>query len=475
MTGKFFYPIICFILTYQKYYQEVKMLRKLLFIILLILVIINIVSGSGNKFQQDFSQIVKSLEKKHPGLSPYPLPAMDNKTWQELKKATSHKLSTCETRTDFYFIIRAFLQQLNDGHAYLSYSLRDKSLLPVMGAWFNNKYYIIHVADSRYQELLYSEITAFNEKPLKQIEKAVNQFLSFDQNNYHRLHKPIFGNNLYLTLKDYLISSKIITEDATTINISYIKNEIKKDIEVEFVKLQKPPQYNPFTRNEITSVQNKNFHKIIPDNNTLYVQLSGYQPLAKDFLNNLFKTLKDNKLDNLVLDLRNNGGGQNMDFLLQHFPQYLIKKEQNIYYSAKWMRRGNKNKKTFKGQQKIKPNKENLYFPGNVYLFTGNITFSSAALFTITMKDNGFAQIIGEPCGNNSTRYGQSTRIKLKNTQFHFAHSTAIWQRIQPDNKQKEQFITPHHTVNYQLNDYIEQRDPVWDFYLEYTNKKKLL
>lgn len=163
----------------------------------------------------------------------------------------------------------------------------------------------------------------------------------------------------------------------------------------------------------------------------------------RQFFRQSFKYLNKNHIPNLVIDLRNNGGGSVV--LSNLFTKYIVQKPFKIadsiyavsrkssysqYFNNYLQHRlflllltkkksdGNFHFRMFENKY-FKPKTGNRY-NGNVYVLTGGNTFSAASLFAKSVKGQGNVTIIGEETGGGA--YGNSAwllpQFTLPNTQL---------------------------------------------------------
>ena len=66
-----------------------------------------------------------------------------------------------------------------------------------------------------------------------------------------------------------------------------------------------------------------------------------------------------------------------------------------------------------------KSRKKGHDFDGGVYILSSVDTFSSAMDFTMLIQDNGIGKVIGEPCGNLPSSYGETSSFALPNSHIY--------------------------------------------------------
>jgi len=223
-------------------------------------------------------------------------------------------------------------------------------------------------------------------------------------------------------------------------------------------KVDKTLTLNSITEKEYTTSlikkpQSEPYAFTIRDNKYAYLNFRSMVNYDKfcHFCDSLFKVLDEKKINKLVVDLRENGGGNSglghclLSYIAdkpyrmagdskrkvsQQFKDYLIANKAvygNNYDDylklpvGSFMPLGSDNM--------TKPGKKEHRFKGKVCFLIGPYTFSSANMLAATVKDYHLFTLIGEPTGEAANHYGELCTIKLPNTGLLAFTSTTIWGR----------------------------------------------
>ena len=175
------------------------------------------------------------------------------------------------------------------------------------------------------------------------------------------------------------------------------------------------------------------------------------------FTDSVFKAIAEQKIDKLVVDLRENSGGDSGlgDYLLSYltkssyrmaggselkvseqFKTHMKTPGLNYTKPAKYFTMDNGTSMKFGPNDTRKPNKQEYFYRGKVCFLIGSFTFSSANMLASTIKDYRLATLIGEPVGEPANDYGELCPIKLPNTRFEAFTSTTLW--IRPNGNTKD-------------------------------------
>jgi C-terminal processing protease CtpA/Prc len=169
------------------------------------------------------------------------------------------------------------------------------------------------------------------------------------------------------------------------------------------------------------------------------------------FLDSAFRVIKNERIEHLVIDIRNNGGGNSQlgDMLFNYITdkpyrqvdrmEVKASKEMKTYFRKqhlKWYMYpavplaafhkkarpyffGKPGKIQMVEMQKLQtPKNEKLKFKGSTYLLTSHYTFSSANMLANAFKCYGMGTIVGEEPGGVLIAFGDIIPLVLPNTKL---------------------------------------------------------
>lgn len=143
------------------------------------------------------------------------------------------------------------------------------------------------------------------------------------------------------------------------------------------------------------------------------------------FADSMFRELNNKGIGNLIIDVRNNGGGNSGvgDVLLRYIsPEPFIQLEKMLVrvtpLTSKLMGTSGSRPmlilQEFDSTQFTHPRSiEEGHYTGHVYLLTSNRTFSSASSFAWAFKECGMGKVIGEETGGVNVCYGDVLSYQL--------------------------------------------------------------
>lgn len=141
-------------------------------------------------------------------------------------------------------------------------------------------------------------------------------------------------------------------------------------------------------------------------------------------LNEFFTKVRDKGIQNIIVDLRSNGGGDSR--VANEFLSYLDVDEYKTIYAD--VRIG---KQLNQGSSKIiKNHKKNEVFSGRVYVLINNDTFSSATDWAMIVQDNHLGILVGEMSGNLPDSYGDVLLFQLPHSNLLVNISYKKWHRV---------------------------------------------
>lgn len=445
---------------------------------------------NGNEFQKDLLLYSKTFELSHPYYA-------DKKHVRELRRETRKLYKDFAEIDDiktFRCGLQALTSHLNDGHSQVVSGLSQELIYPIY-IMFDTKDsgYLLAVEDD-YKEALGKRITMVNGNPISDLMARGQKLISGDN--------EIFKNSQLsqqLQLKDfwemcgYDGDEIVLTfEDNTSVTIPACTGHglVIEQLDMVFD--------SPTALKEVT------FCYAVSDSLSIcYLQFNmcydslNYPQLGQrfdDFVEEMMAEIEDKSIQTLVVDVRNNGGGNSglCDLLLSYLTDYdkmknmgckvrmselLLKHQPNL--SGVELNDGTKpdfgdvfdyweikreNPEEAASAHRINHDPDKI-FKGNVIFISGRSTFSSAGLLLTLARDNNIGTIIGETSGHRPSHYGDVLRFNLPNTDTNATVSCRHFTR--PDKKLNSEIeLVPDVVLN--LSDYTMEKDPAWDYIVHY-------
>lgn len=167
----------------------------------------------------------------------------------------------------------------------------------------------------------------------------------------------------------------------------------------------------------------------LPDSQTVYVSFRGYNSLGEN-ARKLFQFIDGNPTKRLVIDLRQNGGG---DF---------FEGRRHLIHPLK--------------------NRPALNQKGALFVIIGRQTFSAAMVNAIDFRKETNAILVGEPIGERPNSYSENDEMTLPNSRLVVSYSTRYYKFLEED----APAVQPDKRIDPNWVDFQAGRDPVMEWIL---------
>lgn len=415
----------------------------------------------ANAFQEDFAAMARYIRKTHAGFAAVPLRSMEDSAYEALVQETWDRLAGAEDELDWYFEVSFFLEKLGDGHTSLE-APQDAGL-PLYLWWFEDGLYAVATSAPEGAALAGKWIISIGGKSVAELEALVNAYVPADRGSlgWKRLKSPALLSSRGMLGRLGLLDA----EGRALVEYEEDGAARKALLGTSYSNRLAEQESRGFARVSATLPKPGNAFEYLEAFEALYLQLNSL-PLAVDryFLEAAFKVAKERGAKRLILDLRNNSGGNSA--WCDEFLRYLVREPRSLYLYQGWESAyPGPNARRASGTIRVEPVTNGLGFAGELFVLTGPRTFSSATFFAVAVKDNGLGLLVGEPCGNTSIRYGfMATPIVLPRSGRSFATTKYVWGRAKPGVLGAGPLlIEPDLSAAPSFADYLAGRDPAFE------------
>ncbi|WP_252229973.1 MULTISPECIES: S41 family peptidase [unclassified Clostridium] len=379
----------------------------------------------NEKFIADIEFLKKELPKKHKNL-------FFSKSKEEFNDEIDSLINNVSRYSDEEINgeLAKIIVSINDSHTNVD--IMGSLAYPLNFFQFGNDIYLVD-GDSEYKEYWGKKLISINGYSINELKEKLEPFISKD-------NEAISKNQFSVLLKcvEVLKLSGIVKEDNATFTFEGSSNAdvmIKPVAMEEYMNITTLSSDEEFKNRFPISKQNSNdnyWFKYIEEENTMYVKYNSCMEMKEysfsNFTKDVFNVIDTKNATKLVVDLRDNGGGNS-----RVFETFLdeIKKRENI-------------------------NKE-----GNLYAIIGRRTFSSAVLNAMSLRNETNATLIGEPTGGKPNHFGEVKTIHLSNVNIDVNYSSNYFKTSDEDTDS----IYPNVEINLKAESFFNGQD---DF-LEYV------
>lgn len=336
--------------------------------------------------------------------------------WDSLYVSSLNKSLKAKDDNEFYLLIREFLAKLNDGHSDVNYNTFlfnnfNADFIPIEIKCIKNDYYILGIDESLSEKVpLASKIIKLNDLPIQEyLNHHVMQYVSGStmQDKTDKALQFLCSSNRYSD--SICLQIETPQKDIRTVYLKY--DAKKRNIGREQMVATK---YSMIKYNPSTSAY------LVKDSKLRNYYYLRFDTFYKSNVSNLIRKEKENinKAQYIVLDLRNNSGGSELeaDSLLMCFLKTdtlityrSLTRKDNAYYAA--MGYGYPQYEDYYQDMAMDTLPADTLIKNNLPLFTqplfvliGEKTYSAAENFLITLKQHypKRAILIGMPTGGST-------------------------------------------------------------------------
>lgn len=359
----------------------------------------------------------------------------------------------------FYFKANRIIHSLSDSHSGFSPGMQDEGIIDFPIYWLEDGLYIIENTNTFQKG---DRVVSIGGRLTEQILDELTWIISAENDYWVK----VLGAKMLQTRP---VLSYLELSHNNKLNI-----EIERDGAVKQVQLS----LDDIRRTSLPSIfqSGESFvsYKIEPEH-SLGIFILDQCIFDDEYIRTLerfFLEVSKNNINHIVIDLRNNTGGNSL--VIDEFLKFLDVRQYKTYGVEIRFSSYSKDTygfsvddeyeyipSTFKKNIKMKKD-QNLIFKGNIYVLTSPRTYSSANDFAVTIKDNPLGMIVGEPTGNAPSSYGDILPFQLPNSGYQFAVSYKKFIRPNPEND-PEDALYPDIPVFTTIEDIKQGIDPQMD------------
>jgi hypothetical protein len=336
------------------------------------------------------------------------------------------------------------IASLGDGHsvAFPYFPATSFSLVPLRLRWFGDGLFVT-AAPARLQDLIGQQVTGIAGLGAEQALEAMRPYIAADNDSAARVRStyymlsPRFWNAIgYPTDPDRLRLVLRSRQGAHTVELSTVSRWRYLWWVLQPRQWLIAPRPSPLSAPFFEWRRDNFWITPMPDRGGVYVAFRAVKPNGKETLTafgaRILNTTRSTGAERIVIDVRENGGGDNT--LFRGMIGALRESEFNV--------------------------------KGRLILLTGGETFSAATNFVSAMERETAVTLIGEPTGSGPNHFGDSQPKSLPRTGIVVFLSTRHHQFGKPGDARTAH--EPEIAVATSSTDFFAGRDPVLEAALRY-------
>lgn len=363
---------------------------------------------NSDSLQNDFTILRTTLKENHPMMFLY----ISSNHFDSLSNHIETQIKKGITSPKFYYLVSTLLSQVGCGHTYVYPSTVSKNRmiftndLPFEISILDESIYISKAYLKSYEKYLGKNISSINKFSVAEILKFANNMISSD--GYNVTYKYFQFQNKF----NYYINLLLNNPDSLVFELS--NENFTINFPTKFVKsLKEEPE--------------SGFYDLAGRSKTVVLTLANFDE-GKRLIKKCFKHITKCQAENLILDLRNNGGGNGnigaylTSFIVDSTTNYYLDKKMGQFRYREYIYRGQgiiisnqyilKDSTTKSYYFKVHPKKK-YNFNGNLYVIINGGTFSTGAYVSSVLKHKTQSTFIGEETGGSEYGIGGGIIGKL--------------------------------------------------------------
>lgn len=466
-----------------------------------------------DKMQQDLQKFKEAIAFAHPGVYTNVSKDKFEAIYDELKRELSKPLSGIE----FLKIVLKLAASIHDGHTSvypaneLANYFYSQRMLPFHVVVYDERVFVrrgtsgVEIPDG-------SEIISIDGTLANEILNELCKYLPGDGKSLNGLYSSLEGyqrpfSNIYPLIFGFRDQYSIVYRDYKTKTIA--ERKVSSVGFEQFVKSEKDKYGNSLS---ITSMEEllaspafkldlntKQGFAVMKINRFFKDNFGEPESVYPDFYKQSFKEISKQKIQNLVIDLRANGGGKlsNGAYLLQYLARTSFVPTKRIYLTIndEKLRKISGDSLRLDEQFQLAADPEGKYlvnnsegikelksfslledrFKGKVFVLIDGGTVSAAGNFAALLREHTNAVFIGSETGGYAGISNGIQQLNLMGSHtdvainFPLTHS-----EINIDSRINKRGVVPDYKITASIEDIINGKDPVMDFVTAIISRERL-
>ncbi len=440
------------------------------------------------ELKEAFTILKESLEEGHPGLYDYVSKDSLDKKFNEINNLIKTPLSSGE----FYELIYPLIASIKDSHTMLVNKNEEEtqatSQPSVCFGWLNDSLVVIR-STTKYKEYIGKRIVEINGINANFLLNKIEKTNYIDQEGYIESQKDFKLLTVFWIY--YFNHHPLKDEDIYTLTFS---DGTKKSFPYRNTKgcIMYVPDWSKYMR-----MPNFNFQTKKLNEKTALLDLNTFSlnEMEKDDIADFIKEIRDSSFHNLIIDVRNNMGGNSSDFVYELIAQkpyktflWTMVNQNDTYkffkYSTNYPE-GERNifmdYKAIEGkpgyyleEQEHYPN-DSIHFDGNIYVITNERSYSDATRFAALVHKYCRGLIVGRETGSTYYQMNavKNVDVRLANTGLYLRMPLVkcVFDSVGNSNIPWGRGVLPDYPVNFTLEEFTCKNDTTLNYTLALIDK----
>ncbi len=469
---------------------------------------------SASEIKEDLTKLKNELEQYHPD----PYKYISKERFAFLYDSLTQKISGKYSLREAYFLFLPLVQAIGCGHTHMApdrrllskanaYSQQPK-FFPFSVRLINNKLLVSRNYSADKKITRGTEIIEIDGQPISTVLSQLEKISYYNGDGINPEARK------YYTIREFRKLYYLWKGEKENFLISYLKQGQNKPktakIEgqsIDYMEKMLETRY-PDVDEDTTGIVS--YRLIDSTQKVAMVDIRSFMYGAKDYGRNMnfegetrkiFRKLEENKIENLILDLRGNSGGiieysvfflryfanqpfdaykvgfkeEGLQRLKQDYKKYdaYLAKEAAARINREFTLKNSEGYLESKYQQKQRPHDEFRYNK-NLYVLINSGTFSAAALLVSKLHNMGMGTFVGMACGGayDGCSAAQFSSIKLPNTELEVSLPLGRVLYNIDLNKYSKPILKPDFEVNSNVEDFLNNEDTVLKYTLNLIKSK---
>ncbi|WP_039917275.1 S41 family peptidase [Cellvibrio mixtus] len=319
---------------------------------------------------------------------------------------------TSLTETSLAIELMRLIQRVGDGHTQFAYQGTEYHRYPLELRLFDKELRVIGIV-RQHKQLLGAKLVAIEGATIERLHELTSPILQGVENIYsaqQRFTETIIvaeilhGLKISPNLQQASFTFKLSNGDEFSIKLKSFSSRQFNNQDMDFLM---KPALTQFTHSKI-SIEGLDLY-LGNDNQIAYLDFHHYSDFAamQDFSEDLIALLRAKNTKEVIIDLRNNGGGDFFVGLQLAWALIMV---------------------------------DNLNWRDGLYVLTSRKTFSAAMSNAVQYRQLLNATLVGEPTGANPVGYQDAGNFKLPNSGWNVMYSKRLYKfqetstpGVQPD------------------------------------------